>query len=149
MNEELQTVLTKIQDVLNDTDLTKLTESVLERLVSFGYTPTKDDVFSIAFETKSVRSHILNMTNQATIPDGLFEVAVDMVCGNFLNGKYLCGKLELDDLDFEGIVKTVSQGDTSITFETSGQDEDKFRQLIAWLIDGKGCDLLCYRKMQW
>lgn len=149
MNEELQTVLIKIQSILNDTNLNGLIETVLQRLVSFGCDPTKDDVFSIAFGIQKVQNHILNMTNQETIPDGLFEVSVDMVCGEFLNVKYLSGKLEMDNLDFDGIVKSVSEGDTSVTFETNGQDEDKFRQLIAWLMNGKGCDLLCYRKMRW
>ena len=149
MNEELQTVLTKIQSVLNDTNFGKLIEAVLQRLVSFGCTPTKDDVFSIAFGIQKVQNHILNVTNQAVVPDGLFEVEVDMVCGEVLNGLYLSGKLELDNLDFGGIVKSVSEGDTSVTFDSNGQDEDKFRQLVTWLIQGKGCDLLCYRKMRW
>lgn len=149
MNEELQTVLTKIQSILNDTTFDKLIEAVLQRLVSFGCTPTKDDVFSIAFGIQKVYNHILNMTNQATVPEGLFEVNVDMVCGEVLYGNYLSGKLELDNLDFDGIVKSVSEGDTSVTFESSGQDEEKFRQLVEWLMKGKGCDLLCYRKMRW
>lgn len=149
MNEELQTVLTKIQSVLNDTNLNGLIESVLQRLVSFGCTPTKDDVFSIAFGIQKVQNHTLNQTNQEKIPDGLFEVAVDMVCGEVLLGNYLSGKLEMDNLDFDGIVKTVSEGDTSVTFADGGQDEEKFRQLVEWLIKGKGCDLLCYRKMRW
>ena len=149
MNEELQAVLNKIQNILNDTNLNRLIETVLQRLVSFGCTPTKDDVFSIAFGIQKVQNHIRNVTNQEKIPDGLFEVTVDMVCGEVLNGLYLSGKLELDNLDLDGIVKSVSEGDTSVTFEANGQGEDKFRQLVAWLMDGKGCDLLCYRKMRW
>lgn len=149
MNEELQTVLIKIQSVLNDTKLDGLIESVLQRLVSFGCTPTKDDVFSIAFGIQKVQNHILNVTNQESIPDGLFQIAVDMVCGEHLLGKYLSGTLEMDNLDFGGIVKTVSEGDTSVTFDANGQDEDKFRQLVEWLMKGKGCDLICYRKMRW
>lgn len=149
MNEELQTVLIKIQGILNDTNPIEQIESVLQRLVSFGFTPTKDDVFAIAFGIQKVQNHILNATNQETIPDGLFETAVDMVCGEVLNGMYLSGKLDMDSLDFGGIVKRVSEGDTSVEFDANGQDDDKFRQLIAWLIQGKGCDLLCYRKMRW
>ena len=149
MNEELQTVLNKIQELLNDATLNGLIESVLQRLVSFGCTPTKDDVFPIAFGIQKVRNHILNQINQEVIPEGLHETTVDMVCGEVLFGKYLSGKLEMDDLDFDGIIKTVSEGDTSVTFADGGQDEDKFRQLIEWLMNGKGCDLLCYRKMRW
>lgn len=149
MNEELQTVLIKIQSVLNDTNLNSFIESVLQRLVSFGCTPTKDDVFSIAFGIQKVQNHIFNQTNQEVLPNGLIEVAIDMVCGEVLFGKYLSGKLEMDNLDFDGIVKSVSEGDTSVTFDANGQDEEKFRQLVEWLMKGKGCDLLCYRKMRW
>ena len=149
MNEELQTVLTKIQSILNDTNFDKLIEAILQRLVSFGCTPTKDDVFPIAFGIQKVHNHILNMTNQTSVPEGLFEVNVDMVCGEVLNGNYLSGKLEMDNLDFGGIVNSVSEGDTSVTFASGGQDEEKFRQIVSWLMTGKGCDLTCYRKMQW
>ena len=149
MNENLQTVFDKIQSVLNDTTLDRLVESVLFRLVSFGHQPTKDDVFSIAYGSQKVRNHILNQTNQGKIPEGLFEIAVDMVCGEFLNGMYLCGTLNMDGLDFSGIVKSVTEGDTSVSFDANGQDDEKIVKLIAWLMGGKGCDLLCYRKMRW
>lgn len=149
MNEELQTVFDKIQIVLNDTADEELIKAVLHRLVSFGHSPTENDVFSISFGIQKVRNHILNQTNQNTIPDGLFEVTVDMVCGEFLSNLYLCGNLEMNGLDFEGIVKSVTQGDTSVTFESDGQDENKLWKLITWLCNGKGCDLLCYRKMRW
>lgn len=149
MNEELQTVLIKIQEILNDTNPVEQIESVLQRLVSFGYTPTKDDVFTIAFSIQKVQHHIQNETNQKIIPDGLFEVAVDMVCGEVLNVLYLSGKLELDNLDFGGIVNSVTEGDTSVSFDASGQDDDKIKQFILWLTEGKGCDFLCYRKMRW
>ena len=149
MNNELQTVFEKIQIILNDTNHDKVTETVLQRLVSFGYTPTEDDAFSIAFGIQKVEHHILNMTNQNTIPEGLFEVMVDMVCGEVLNGLYGSGKLNIDGLDFDSIVKSMTEGDSSITFETNTTREDRFTQLVTQLMNGKGCDLLCFRKMRW
>lgn len=149
MTDEFQTVFDKIRIMLNDDDLNKVTETVLQRLSSFGYTPTEDDAFSIAFGIQKVQNHILNVTNQNSVPEGLFEVMVDMVCGEVLNVLYGSGKLELDHLDLDGIVKSMTEGDSSITFETSGQGEDKVQQLIKWLMNGKGCDLLCFRKMRW
>lgn len=149
INENLQTVMTNIEAILNDTNHNKAVEAVLNRLVSFGYEPVEDDAWVIAFAIQKVSRHIEHQTNQNTVPDGLFEVYVDMVCGEFLYSKYLAGTLTMENLDFEGIVNSVSEGDTSVTFETSGQDEDKFNKLIRLMIDGKGCDLLCYRKMQW
>ena len=149
MSENLQTVADSVMKILNDTDCEKFVETMLKRLVSFGVSPKETDAFAIAYGIHKVQNHIMNQTNQEKIPDGLFEVAVDMVCGEFLNNLYLCGELEMDNLDFEGIVKSVTQGDTSVTFETDGQDENKLWKLITWLCNGKGCDLLCYRKMRW
>ncbi len=149
MNEELQTVLTKIQSILNDTDLDKLIETILQRLVSFGCTPTKDDVFSIAYGIQKVQNHILNVTNQAVVPDGLFELNVDMVCGEVLNGKFLSGQLDLTALDLDGMIQSVKEGDTQVNFSAEGSDETKAQELFRWLMQGKGSDLLCYRKMRW
>jgi aspartate oxidase len=46
-------------------------------------------------------------------------------------------------------VHSVQQGDTTVTFATSGSGGTSLTDLLDWLIKGKGCDLLCYRKMRW
>jgi hypothetical protein len=149
MSENIQAVMTSVNKILNDTDLNKMVEPICERLVSFGYIPTEEDAWMIAFTMQKTTNHILNQINRSTIPDGLFEVAVDMVCGEVLNAKFLCGRLELTSLDFSGAIQSVSEGDTTVTFGADGSDESKARELFAWLMGGKGCDLLCYRRIKW
>ena len=149
MNENLQTVVTSVNVILNDTNLTTFTECVVERLVSFGYTPTEEDAWMIAFTTKGTVNHVLNEINHAKVPDGLFEVVVDMICGEVLNAKFLSGQLDMTNLDLDGMVQSVSEGDTTVSFSAEGSDEAKMKGLLSWLIQGKGCDLLCYRKMRW
>ena len=149
MSENVQAVMTSVNKILNDTNLEAMVESVCERLVSFGYIPTEEDAWMIAFTMQKTTNHILNQINHSTIPDGLFEVAVDMVCGEMLNAKFLSGQLELTSLDFGGIVQSVAEGDTTVSFSADGSDESKARELFTWLMGGKGCDLLCYRKMKW
>lgn len=149
MNENLQTVVTSINEILKDTNLTAFTETVVQRLVSFGFIPTDVDAWMIAYTTKGTANHVLNEINHQTVPDGLFEVVVDMTCGEVLNAKFLSGQLDLTALDLSGAVESVREGDTQVTFSADGSDSAKAQELFRWMMNGKGCDLLCYRKMRW
>ena len=149
MNENLQTVVDSVNNILKDTSLTAFTKDVVNRLVSFGYIPTEEDAWIIAYNIKGTVNHVLNEINHQTVPDGLFEVVVDMICGEVLNGKFLSGQLDLISLDLDGMIQSVKEGDTQVNFSAEGSDEVKLKELLSWLIQGKGCDLLCYRKMRW
>lgn len=146
---DVQTVVTSVNNILNDTNLNTITEKTVERLVSFGFVPTDEDAWVIAFSTKGTVNHVLNQINDTAIPDGLIEVVVDMICGEVLNAKFLSGQLDLEGLDLDGMIQSVAQGDTTVSFNAAGSDESKLTNLLDWLIKGKGCDLLCYRKMRW
>ena len=145
MCNHLQTVIDSVNKILNDTNLTA-TDKVVERLVSLGYNPTDEDVWMIAFTMQKANHHILNTINHSTIPEGLIEVFVDMVCGEVLLTMYQTGKLELDSLDLDGLILSVSEGDTSVSFDKEGSDEAKLNNLLTWLMQGKGSDFLCYQK---
>lgn len=149
MNENIQTVVDSVNKILNDTNLNSMVEAVVERLVSFGYTPTEEDAWMIAFTVNGTVNHVLNEINHTKIPDGLFEVVVDMVCGEVLNAKFLSGQLDMTKLDLDGMIQSVKEGDTTVSFSAEGSDEAKLKGLLSWLIQGKGSDLLCYRKMRW
>lgn len=149
MNENLQTVVTSVNNILNDTNKSSITENVVERLVSFGYVPTDADAWMIAYSIKGTMNHVLNEINRLTVPEGLSEVVVDMICGEVLNVKFLSGQLDMNSLDLDGMIQSVKEGDTQVNFSAEGSDEAKLKNLLSWLIQGKGCDLLCYRKMRW
>jgi hypothetical protein len=149
MNENLQTVVDSVNTILKDTNLNTITEKTVERLVSFGYVPTEDDAWMIAFSTQKTVNHILNEINHLKVPVELHEVVVDMICGEVLNAKFLSGQLDLEGLDMDGMIQSVAQGDTTVSFSAEGSDESKLKGLLNWLVQGKGCDLLCYRKMRW
>lgn len=144
-----QAIIDKIITILNDTSLEDTVTAVINRLVSFGYTPVEEDSFSISFSITKSKNYILNDINHATVPDGLFEVYVDMSVGEFMNVELLTGQLKIDNLDLDGIISSVSEGDTTVSFNAEGSDESKVKSLISWLMRGKGCDLSCYRKIRW
>ena len=149
MNVNVQTVVVSVNTILNDTNLIETVQAVMNRLVSFGYEPNKDDDWLIAYSIKGTVNHVLNEINHKTVPEGLFEVVVDMVCGEVLNAKFLSGQLNLESLDLDGLIQSVKEGDTTVNFSAEGSDEAKLKNLLSWLMQGKGCDLLCYRKMRW
>jgi hypothetical protein len=146
---DVQTVCDSVNNILNDTNMTDTVDAVVKRLVSLGYISTEEDGWMIAYCIKGTVHHVLNEINHQTVPEGLFEVVVDMVCGEFLNSKYSCGQLNLEGLDVDGMIQSVKEGDTQVNFSAEGSDEAKLKGLLSWLIQGKGCDLICYRRMRW
>jgi hypothetical protein len=146
---DVQTVVDSVNNILNDTNLTVFTEDVVNRLVSFGYIPTEEDAWMITYTAKGTVNHVLNEINHIKVPDGLHNVVVDMICGEVLNAKYRSGQLDMTCLDLDGMIQSVQEGDTTVSFRAEGSDESKLEGLLSWLIQGKGCDLLCYRKMRW
>ena len=149
MDENIQAVIDAVKAILNDTNLDPIAEAVVIRLVSFGCKPVLTDAGSIAFSIQKSVNHVLNEINHKTIPDGLIEITVDMACGEFLNVKMLSGQLDMGSLDLTGIVNSIKEGDTQITFGNGSSDEEKVNSLINWLMNGRGCDFLCFRKMRW
>ncbi|MBQ4541841.1 MAG: hypothetical protein IJA23_03200 [Clostridia bacterium] len=123
-------------------------EAVLKRLVSFGYTLKEDDSWLICFAMQKVENHIKNSCNTTDVPDGLFNVAVDMVCGEFLFTKKQTGQLEIADLDFDGAFTSIKEGDTQVNFGGSS-DEEKFDQMVNYLLHHGEGDFVCYRKIRW
>ena len=143
-----------IQAILNimpDSSLSEsFVEAVLKRLESFGYSfEGANDNFALAFAMQKVENHIKNSCNTTSIPDGLFNVAVDRVCGEFLFTKKQTGQLEMADLDFTCAVTSISEGDTSVSFGTGASDEDKINQMLKYLMTQGEGDFVCFRKLKW
>lgn len=145
MNKVLANILT----VMTKTSLSEsFYEAVLKRLVSFWYTLKEDDSWLICFAMQKVENHIKNSCNTTDVPDGLFNVAVDMVCGEFLFTKKQTGQLEIADLDFDGAFTSIKEGDTQVNFGGSS-DEEKFDQMVNYLLHHGEGDFVCYRKIRW
>lgn len=150
MDEMIKKVLSNILSNITDTGLSEpFCEMVLKRLVSFGYFLKEDDSWELSFLMVKVENQIKNSCNTTSIPEGLFHVATDMICGEFLMNRKNSGRLELSDLDLDGAITSISEGDVSISFDTNSTDEIKFDQLINYLMTkGKG-ELVCFRRLKW
>ena len=149
MDEMIKKVLANILTITTNTSLSEFYEAVLKRLVSFGYNLKEDDGWVICFATQKVENHIKNSCNTTDIPLGLFHAAVDMVCGEFLFTKKQTGKLELTDLDLNGAITQIHEGDVTVQFASGSSDEDKFNSFLNYLLHNKEGDFACYRKLKW
>lgn len=143
-------LLANILTIMTNTSLTEqFYKAVLDRLVSFGYEPKNDDCWSICFVMQKIENHIRNTCNTPTVPDGLFNVAVDMVCGEFFFNQKQTGKLELTELDLNGAIAQIHEGDITVQFANGMSDEERFNALINHLLHGGDGELICYRRMVW
>ena len=150
MDEIIQKVLANILTIMSNSYLSEpFFEAVLKRLDSFGYDLREDDAWVICFATQTVENHIKNSCNSTSIPHGLFNVAVDMVCGEFLFTKKQTGKLELGDLDLDGVITQIHEGDVTVQFGSGSSDEDKFDSFLNYLLHHGEGDFVCYRKLKW
>lgn len=122
---------------------------IKERLASIGYKATEGDDVAIEFAIGKVESYIKNECNIAEVPDGLYHVAVDMVCGEILKAKKATGQLNIGDLDLTGAITSVKEGDTQVNFDANSSISNQVDLLIDSLINGAKGELICYRKIRW
>lgn len=143
-------VFTDIQAIMTNTSLPEsFFEAVLVRLVSFGYDLKETDGVELGFTIQKTENHIKNSCNTTSVPEGLFNVAVDVVCGEFLFTKKQTGRLELNNLDLTGVVTSIKEGDTSVNFGSGTSEDEKLTLFLNLLMHSMDGDLVCYRRMQW
>ena len=151
-SDVFDTLLAEIITVMtaNETSLTEdFFEMLLNRLVSFGYTLQEGDCFEICFNSQKVENHIKNNCNINAVPEGLYEIAVDRICGEFFFGRHQTGSLVIADLDLDGMFSSIKEGDTQVNFSSDSSEEAKFNSLVQTLRESGEGDLVCYRKIKW
>ena len=142
-------ILKTLSMVANPSLSESFIKEYLNRLVSLGYTPTEADLWELSFAMSDTENRIKNSCNTSSIPEGLFNVAVDMMCGKFLKIRKDSGKLQLSDLDLSGAITSITEGDVSITFDSNETDEQKLNHLISYLMTKGEGEFVCYRQLRW
>lgn len=143
-------ILQAIRNALSNSSLTEpFFDAVLQRLISLGYKLEENDDWILSFAMQHVENHIKNSCNVTSIPDGLFNIAVDRVCGEFLFAKKQTGQLTIDGLNLDGAIASISEGDTSVSFVSGATDDDRFNQLVTYLMTKGDGDFTCFRRLKW
>lgn len=128
------------------------TETVKNRLKSFGYEVKADDEFALTFYVEKVRSTIKNEINWQDVPEGLEHIAVDMAVGEFLLFKKTMSPDDLTNLDLTAAVKEIKEGDTTISFaigEGSLTAEQRLTTYINYLLSYGKDEFNSFRRLRW
>jgi hypothetical protein len=143
-------ILQAIRNAMQNSTLTEpFFNAVLQRLISLGYKFKENDDWILCFAMQNVENSIKNHCNVTSVPDGLFSMAVDRVCGEFLFAKKNSGQLTMEGLDLDAAIASISEGDTSISFVSGASDDDRFNTLVNYLMNKGEGDLICYRRLKW
>lgn len=124
--------------------------AVTSRLAALGYTVTDADNVALDYNIKKAETYLKVSTNQLEVPEGLFYVWVDMAAGYFLADKKAVGALA-DTYDFDAPAKSISEGDTSVTFAIAdtGSFEDQFDAMLAKMVKPDEDLILAFRRLVW
>lgn len=127
-------------------------ERVKERLQSLGYTVKDSDDIAINFAMQKVENTIKNDCNVSAIPDGLMNIAIDMVVGEFLTSKKTFAPNDLLNFNLDSAIKQIQEGDTNISFavgEGSKTDEQRLDSFIDYLLNYGRDEFITYRRFRW
>ena len=128
------------------------TDTVKERLKSFGYEVKADDEFALTFRVEKVRNTIKNEINWNDVPEGLEHIAVDMAVGEFLLFKKTFAPDDLTGFDLEYAVKQIQAGDTNTVFATgegSMTPEQRLTSFINYLLSYGKAEFNSFRRIRW
>ena len=127
-------------------------ERIKERLQSIGYAVKDSDDIAINFAMQKVENTIKNDCNISAIPDGLMNIAIDMVVGEFLMSKKTFAPDDLLNFNLDSAIKQIQEGDTNISFavgEGSKTDEQRLDSFIDYLLNYGRDEFITYRRFRW
>lgn len=127
-------------------------ERIKERLQSMGYAVKDSDDMAINFAMQKVENTIKNDCNISAIPDGLMNIAIDMVVGEFLMSKKTFAPNDLLNFNLDAAIKQIQEGDTNISFavgEGSKTDEQRLDSFIDYLLNYGRNEFITYRRFRW
>ncbi|MCL2828353.1 MAG: hypothetical protein FWD99_06400 [Oscillospiraceae bacterium] len=122
-------------------------EKLIVRLGELGITPSAEDDLALDALLLGAKRRLLAETGQKTLPQALEATVVDMAAGEYLFFRRNTGRLE--GFDAGQVVRQISQGDTSVTYETAGESGSPLDGLIARLSTPPPELVVKWRRIQW
>lgn len=123
-----------------------MNEKVLRKLKYFGLTDI--DKYLLEDIIDEVETEILNFCNLTELPKGLESVVVIRTVGNILNMPFIKSKIDIEGLDFERAISSITRGDISMSFKGDG-DVDKLENYISKLNTYGEDQLYNFRRIVW
>lgn len=125
-------------------------DDIYDALGNLCYPVSGDDESRIEYLINLMTDRVKLNINQNAIPESLRTTVIDMVCGEFLAGKYATG--DLSNFDFEASVKRISEGDTTVEYaygSGSSTPEQRFKSYVDALRNPPLYVFSSVRKLRW
>lgn len=125
-------------------------EAVYSRLASLGYAVVPEDKTTVEYLIDKITNSIKLDTNYIDFPMELLQMAIDMICGEFLQTKYATG--QLTNFDFSGSVKKITEGDTTVEYaygSGSKTPEERFTAYLKILRTPDKSQIAAVRRLRW
>ena len=128
-----------------------MTNAVMDRLESLAYHIVGEDSLLIKILIEGVTTEILIKCNITELPDELKPMAVDAVCGRFLDQKH--SSKQLEDYDFASAISSISEGDISINYSLGNSASTSPEQMFKSMVEDMGkldpYKLHAFRRLRW
>ncbi len=128
-------------------------EELHELLKQCGYSNEegkKADESLLFFIVKDKKQEILNITHQKEFPSELVHIILRRAIGQFFYTKLQTNQLNLgENIDLGGIMTSIKEGDTSVSFAQGFSDLEKLNTFIDSLLHCGEREILCFRKIKW
>ena len=124
--------------------------AVTARLEALGYKVVEADSAALQYNIVKAETYLKFSTNRLEVPEGLLYVWADMAAGLFLTDKKASGGLA-DTYDFDAPAKSISEGDTSVTFALadSGSFEEQFDAMLDKMVHPDEELIAAFRRLVW
>lgn len=118
--------------------------------IPFDATPNGSDDTLVNHSIDRVTNYIKSRTNLKTVPEGLFEIAVDKVVAEFLTLKQAVGLLDIERINFDEMPRRVKDGDTDTEYAVYAtySPQARFKEMLKQL-QHDDADYQSFRVLTW
>jgi len=127
--------------------MNSLLDSIAKRLIDLGCDIKEYDFNIVIYFSSKIEQEILNETNQITLPIELSYVVVERVVGEVL--KFSKQSKLFTEEEIEGIISSLSMGDTSVSYDTNLSVEARFDIMVSELIHYGNEQIIRFRQIVW
>ena len=128
-------------------DKVKIIEDLKNMLLGYNYTLQDDDKLFDIILPKNLQN-LKNILNRKEVPDELYYVFLCRCVGEYLNTKYSTNTLNIDTLNFEPMLASLTEGGVSMSFN-GNTNQETFSKVVQRLMDYGDQEIYRYRFVGW
>ena len=128
-------------------DKVKIIEDLKNMLLGYNYTLQDNDKLFDIILPKNLQN-LKNILNREEVPDELYYVFLCRCVGEYLNTKYSTNTLNIDTLNFEPMLASLTEGGVSMSFK-GNTNQETFSGVVQRLMDYGNQEIYRYRFVGW